>query len=109
MERGNRSLQRERTRSAAERFIHERQRFRDLLPVPAAAVLIFEKDEIAFIIEPRIAARIVELHQGNQSCRFGWRIRRHQHSDQLAQPDRFRAKIDSHQFAARGVSFIEIG
>ena len=51
----DRRLQRERTGPAAKRLLDERQRLGDLLLVPAAAILLFEKDEIAGLIETGIA------------------------------------------------------
>ena len=51
----DRRLQRERTGPAAQRLLDERQRLGDLLLIPAAAILLFEKDEIAGLIEAGVA------------------------------------------------------
>ena len=51
MQRRDRRLQRERTRPAAKRLLDQRQRLGDLLLIPAAAILLFENDEIAGLVE----------------------------------------------------------
>src|SRR5262245_14406293 len=48
---GNRRLQRERTGTATQRLLDERQRLGDLLPIPEAAILILEEHEIARLVE----------------------------------------------------------
>ena len=55
MQRGDRRLHRERTETAAKRFVDERQRFGDLPVVPATSILLFEQDEIAGPVETGVA------------------------------------------------------
>ena len=55
MQGSDRSLQSERTGAAAKRLLDQRQRLGDLLSIPAAAVLLFENDDIAGLIETGIA------------------------------------------------------
>jgi hypothetical protein len=60
---------------APERFRNEGKGFSDLIPIPQTAILILKDDQIACRVQPRISARIVQKHQGEQSSGFGWRIR----------------------------------
>ena len=48
-------LQRERAGPAANRFLDQRQRLGDLLLIPAAAVLFFEKNQIARFVKTGVA------------------------------------------------------
>ena len=50
MQGSDRSLQNERTGAAAKRLLDQRQRLRDLLVIPAAAILLLKNDQIAGII-----------------------------------------------------------
>jgi len=43
-----------------------------LLMIPSAAILIFQGDQVAGGIQPRIAACVVQEHQGKQACRLRW-------------------------------------
>ena len=51
----DRRLERKRPRAAPQRLLDERQRFGDLRLIPAATILILEQDEIAGVVEPRLA------------------------------------------------------
>jgi hypothetical protein len=50
-----------------------KQRFglRDLIAVPAAAVLIFERDQVALGVETRVAAGVLQQHQRQQRVGLG--------------------------------------
>ena len=67
MHRGDRRLQREGTGFAAHRLVDERQRLGDLRVVPAAAILLVEHDDVARLVEARLAARVVEQHEREES------------------------------------------
>jgi len=60
-------LHRKRTRSALQRLPHQRQRFSDLSLMPAAAILLFENNQIAGFIETGIAPCIVKEHEVHQT------------------------------------------
>jgi hypothetical protein len=49
--------------------------------IPAAAILLFKYDEIAVLIKPRFATRIVEQHESEKARSFRWGPRRHQPPD----------------------------
>ena len=51
----DRRLQRVRTGPAAKRLLDKRQRLGDLPLIPTAAILVFEHDEIARLIETGVA------------------------------------------------------
>ena len=94
MQRRDRRLQRERAGPAAQRLLHQRQRLGDLPLVPAAAILLFENDDIAGVVEPRIAPRIVKQHQREQRGRFRRRCGASQRCcTQPSQPDGLGAQI----------------
>ena len=108
MQRRDRGLQRERTGPAAQRGFDQRQRFGDLLLVPARAILLFEHDEIAGGVGPRVAPRIVQQHQRHERGGFR-RRRRHQRSHQPPQTDRLGRDVRPHERPAprRRVAFVE--
>ena len=54
----DRRLKRERPELSAERFLDERQGFSDLLLIPAATILFFEKDQVAGFIDACIAPKL---------------------------------------------------
>lgn len=96
-------------RPATKRFVDERQRLGNLGAIPPAAVLVLEHDEIAGLVDPGAAARIVKQHQREERRRFRRRARRHQGPDEPGQADRLGAELAPHQrFPARGrVAFVE--
>ena len=51
----DRRLKRERTGPAAKRLLNEWQRLGDLILIPAAPILLFEKDQIAGLVDAGIA------------------------------------------------------
>src|SRR5256885_1235872 len=66
----DRRLQRERTGPAPKRLLDERQRFGDLLVIPAATILLVQKDEIADRVETRVAPCVVQQHDGRNGGPF---------------------------------------
>ncbi len=71
----DRRLQRERAGSAAKRLLHQGQRFGDLTPIPAAAILLFENHKIAGLIETGVAPGVLQQHEGEQGGGFRRRLR----------------------------------
>ena len=67
-------------RPGAECLLHQRQRFGDLLPIPAVAVLLFQNHQIAGFVETRIAPCVLQQHQGQNPGHFRRRLGRHQSS-----------------------------
>ena len=63
---GDRRLERERPGAAAQGLLDERQRLGDLVVIPAATVLRFENDEVAGLVEARVAPRVVQQHEGEE-------------------------------------------
>ena len=109
MDSRDRSLNREWSRVvAAKSFLHQRHSLSDLLSIPTAPILIFEKDEISIFIHARVAPGIVKKHQREETGRFRGR-RCHQHSHQPAETDCLHTKIGSHERTGsrRSVAFIE--
>ena len=66
MQRCDRSLHGEWAGPHPKRFLYQRQRFGDLPLVPTAAILLFEENKIAGLIETRIAPGIVKEHESEQ-------------------------------------------
>ena len=60
---GDRRLDRVRSGASLKRCFHQRQRFRDLRLIPQAAILLFEDDQIACLVETRIAPGVMKQHQ----------------------------------------------
>src|SRR5207237_7678164 len=68
MDSRDRSLNREWSRViAAKSFLHQRHSLSDLLSIPTAPILIFEKDEISIFIHARVAPGIVKKHQREET------------------------------------------
>jgi hypothetical protein len=95
-------LDAERAGAGAQRLLHERQGLGDLRAVPAAAVLLLEHDEVAVLVEPRVAPRVVQEHQGEQCRGLGGRRGLHERADQAGEPDGLDAEIAAHEGLAPG-------
>ena len=63
MQRGDRGLYGIGRGSALQRFFDQGQGFGDLCVIPARAILLFQRDQVAGVIEARVAAGIVKQHQ----------------------------------------------
>ena len=63
----------------------------DLARVPEAAILVGEEDELAVGREPRVAPRVLQQHQRQQPERL--RLVRHEHAEELREPDRLAAEV----------------
>ncbi len=93
-------------RPPRQRAADETGTFRDLFPVPQAAILLVEQDHVAGRRGPGRAPRVLEQHQRQEAQRFGlWQ----QIDEQPSQPDGFGGQIVSGQAGAgRGrVAFVE--
>ena len=55
---------------AAQPLLHQRQRFGDLALVPAAAVLVLERHQIAGAIQTGVAPRVLQQHERQQRGGF---------------------------------------
>ena len=103
VQRRDRRLQRERARALTQTFLDEGQRLRDQRLVPAAAVLIFQQDEVAGVVQARLAPRVVQQRQREQGRGLRGRIGRHQPTHQPREANGLRAEIGAHErLAARG-------
>src|SRR2546425_5791960 len=54
------------TGAAAQGLVDERQRFGDLIVIPATTVLLLEQDEVAGLVEPRVPPRVVQEHRSEE-------------------------------------------
>jgi hypothetical protein len=72
----------------------------DLGPVPAAAVLILQRDQIAAPVGAGGPAGVLQQHQRQQAARLG--LARHQPGQRPRQPDRLRAQLRPDHVRARG-------
>ena len=61
-----------------KRLFNQRDGFSDLWPIPPRTILEFEKNQIAGIIETRIAPGVVQQHQSEKRRCFRSGLRRHQ-------------------------------
>ncbi len=109
MQRRDRCLHRERSRPAAQCLLDQRQRFRNLMPIPSTPILLFEDDQVAAVIRPRIPPRIMQQHEREKPTHLRRRLRSHQRLHQPAKTDRLRAQIATHERIAprRRVPFVE--
>ena len=76
MQGGDRRLQREGPGPPRSASSTSGSAFGDLPLIPAAAVLLFQNNQIAGLIETGRAPRIVQQHEGQQAGRLGRRLRR---------------------------------
>ena len=93
---GDRGLQRVRAGGAARRGVaRELEARRDLAAVPERAVLVFEQDQLAAVVEPRLTARVVSSISASRPSASG---SARQHRDQRAgEADRLAAELAAHQ------------
>ena len=108
MERGDRRLQLVRPAPApAQRRLQDRQALGDLVALPAAPVLLLERDQRAAGVDPGRAAGVMQQHQGEQA--LGLRLVGQQLHQQPAEADRLAAEIGAHQAVAfgAGIAFVE--
>ncbi len=105
----NRCLKCKRSGFAIDSLCDQPQCFRDLILIPKTAILFFEYDQIACLIQARLSPRIVQEHQGNQTSNFAGRSRRHQRSDQQSKTNRLSAQISSQERfpSGRDIAFVE--
>jgi hypothetical protein len=73
------------------RRLDQRAALLDLRLVPPRAVLIFEQDDRALVVEPRPSPRVVQEHQGEETERL--RFVGHQAGQRPAEPDRLGAEL----------------
>jgi hypothetical protein len=88
-------LQREGTSTAPQSFGDERQGFRDLLMIPAAAILFFEDDDVASVVETGVATGIVQEHKRDEPGGFGGGKRSREGAHEASETDRFAAQVGS--------------
>lgn len=108
MERRNRRLELHGTGPAhAQGPLDHCRAFVDLAPVPAGAVLVLERDEVAVGIGARFATSVVQQHQRQQAPRF--RLIGHELDEQAGEVDRFGTEVaaDEGIAAAGGVALVE--
>ena len=70
--------------------------------VPQRAVLVLEEHERAVCVDPSLPPRVVQQHQREQPVRF--RLVRHQHREDLPEPDRLLAELAARR---RPVALVE--
>ena len=94
-------------RTRAQRRLDQRLALGDLVAVPTGAVLRFEQHEITLGRDPRVASRVVQQHQGEQSRGLG--VVGEPGAHETRQADRLAAQIVAHEVVARGrgVSLVE--
>ena len=85
--------------SAPERGFEQCARLVDAVAVPAAAVLLFERYEIAVLVDAAFAARFVEQHERQQPDHFG--LVGHQGDERAPEPDRLTRERAAQQVGAR--------
>jgi hypothetical protein len=72
----------------------------DLGPVPAAAVLILQRDQVTVIVGAGGPSGVLQQHQRQQPARL--RLARHQPGQRPRQPDRLRAQVRPDHVRPRG-------
>jgi hypothetical protein len=72
----------------------------DLGPVPPAAVLILQRDQVTAPVGAGRPAGVLQQHQRQQAARLG--LARHQPGQRPRQPDRLRAQVRPDHVRARG-------
>ena len=107
MQRGDGGLDGEGAGGGAKGFGCEGQGLGDLAMVPAGAILVVEKDEVAGLVETGVAARVVQEHEGQQGGDFG-RRGREPRPHEASETDGFGAEVRSDEWAfGGGVPFVE--
>src|SRR5689334_17601281 len=93
--------------ASADRAVEQSLAFSDLVPIPAAAVLLVEECRLAVGSNARLAPRVVEEEQRQEAGNFG--LVGHQLGEEPAEADRLVAEVVANQVVAtrRGVALIE--
>ncbi len=75
--------------------------------IPQRAVLILEQDDLSVTVDASSATRVLEQHQCEQAEHL--RLVRHQHRQELREPDRLLAQVVAHEGGsrARRVALVE--
>ena len=71
IKRGDRGLQLVGAGAALRhRLLNQPEPLSDARPIPAATILLLQRNQIAVDVDPRVPARVVEQHQRQQSAHF---------------------------------------
>ena len=87
-------------RAGAQRVLDQAEALGDLLAIPEAPVLVVEQHEIAVAVGARLAPRVLQQHEGEESGRL--RLVGHEPARQPGEPDGFAAELAALQRVAAG-------
>ena len=92
---------------ASQRGVEQLDSLVDRVPVPARAVLLLERDEVAVFVDTTRAARVVEEHEREQRQRLG--LVRHELRQGTGEANGFVREALTHEVGARarGVALVE--